>query len=320
MKGAHVSHCRGGRKTALTDRLIVYTDMTNDRTTTLKVGQIVGRYRIDGVLGSGGMGQVYLAHDVELQRTVAIKLVDGRRQRPQELVREARFAASLDHPSICTIHGVEYLGEEPFLVMEHIKGIPLSKVIRGRRSISQSTALDFARQIIAAVGHAHDRGVIHGDLKSSNVMIGPDGHVTILDFGLACRAGGAPSESESTCQSPSSSAAGTVPYMAPEIIRGQPASVQSDIWALGVLLFEMMVGRRPFAGVTPYELASNILVNKRTRMESQIQGPIREIVDRCLSVDPAGRYRSARDLGQALRPLRRPRGRARVGNHGRPGV
>jgi serine/threonine-protein kinase len=296
--------------------------MTNDRNTTLKVGQIVGRYRIDGVLGSGGMGQVYLARDIQMQRTVAIKLVDGRRQRPQELVREARFAASLDHPSICTIHGVDYLGEEPFLVMEHVKGSPLSKVIRGRRSISATTALDFARQIISAVAHAHDRGVIHGDLKSSNVMIGPDGHVTILDFGLAVRRdpGMRSGEAESTRLSPSSGAAGTVPYMAPEIIRGQPASVQSDLWALGVLLFEMLAGRRPFTGNTPYELASNILVNKRTRMESLIRGPIRVVIDRCLSVDPAGRYQSARELAEALRPLGRRRSRAPVENEDRVSV
>ena len=290
--------------------------MTNDRT-TLQVGQIFAGYRIDAVLGSGGMGKVYLARDTKQQRTVAIKLVDPRRQRPQELVREARLAASLDHPSICTIHGVDYLGEEPFLVMEHIKGMPLSKVIRGRRSISVSTALDFARQIISAVSHAHDHGVIHGDLKSSNIMIGPDGHVTILDFGLAVRRdpGVDGCETDSTRLSPSSGAAGTVPYMAPEIIRGQPPSVQSDIWAMGVLLFEMLVGRRPFAGGTPYELASNILVNQRTRMESLIQGPIRKIVDRCLAVDPGLRYQSARELAQALRPLRRRKTRAGTENH-----
>ena len=294
-----------------------------DRNTTLAVGEIVAGYRIDGVLGCGGMGQVYLASDIELQRTVAIKLVDPRRQRPQELVREARLAASLDHPSICTIHGVDYLGEEPLLVMEHVKGIPLSKVIRGRRSISATTALDFARQIISAVSHAHDHGVIHGDLKSSNIMVGPNGHVTILDFGLARRAGragGEADETESTRQSPSSGAEGTVPYMSPEIIRGQPPSVQSDIWALGVLLFEMLVGRRPFAGGTPYELASNILGNQRSRMESLIRGPIREVIDRCLSVDPARRYQSARELAQALRPLRRRKARARVENDDRLSV
>jgi serine/threonine protein kinase len=289
--------------------------------TPLKVGATVSRYRIDGVLGSGGMGQVYLARDTALQRTVAIKLVDPRRQRPQELVREARLAASLDHPSICTIHGVDYLGEEPFLVMEHVKGIPLSKVIRGRRPLSAATALNFARQIVSAVAHAHDRGVIHGDLKSSNIMIGPDRHATILDFGLArftgraARPGVEETEIDSTRQGPSSGPAGTVPYMAPEIIRGREASVQSDVWALGVLLFEMIAGRRPFAGTTPYEIAANILANQRTTMESLIQGPIRAVIDTCLCIDASGRYRSGRELAAALRPLRRRCRQAVVENH-----
>jgi eukaryotic-like serine/threonine-protein kinase len=288
--------------------------MTHTPHPTLKTGTLVARYRIDGVLGSGGMGQVYLARDTALQRTVAIKMVDPRRQRPCDLVREARLAASLDHPSICTIHGVDYLGEEPFLVMAHIKGIPLSKVIRGRRSMSVTTALDFARQIVSAVSHAHDRGIVHGDLKSSNIMVSPNGRVTILDFGLAVRyrSGAAvrdlaSAEADSTVASPTSEAAGTVPYMAPEIIRGQPPSVPSDIWAIGVLLFEMIVGRRPFAGKTPYELASNILVNQRTRMEALVDGPTREVIDRCLHIEPAGRFASARELAAAIRPLRRRR-------------
>jgi eukaryotic-like serine/threonine-protein kinase len=281
--------------------------MTNDRNGLLKSGDIVSEYQIDSFLGAGGMGQVYLARDTRLQRAVAIKFVDPRRQRAQDLVREARLAASLDHPSICAVHGVDYLGEEPFLVMAYIKGLPLSKVIRGRRSMPFSTALNFARQIVSAVGHAHDHGVIHGDLKSSNVMIGPDGRATILDFGLAVRRD-VPRrgrDCDSTRLAPSSGAAGTVPYMAPEIIRGQSASVQSDIWAIGVLIFEMIVGRRPFAGKTPYEVAANILMNHRTRMESLIQGPIRAVVDRCLCMDPAGRYDSARELARSLRVMRR---------------
>ena len=279
--------------------------MTHDHITALKPGDVVAGYRIEGVLGSGGMGQVYLAHDTRLKRPVAIKLVDPQRQRPQDLVREARLAASLDHPSICAVHGVDYLGEEPFIVMEYIKGIPLSKVIRSRRSMSVTTALDFARQIASAMAHAHERGVIHGDLKSANIMIGPDGRATILDFGLAVRCDAAcAANDDSTRQSPSS-AAGTVPYMAPEIIRGQPPSMKSDIWALGVLIFEMIVGRRPFAGGTPYELASNILINQRTRMESLVQGPVREVVDRCMCLDPAGRYGSVRELSAALRLLSR---------------
>jgi serine/threonine-protein kinase len=292
--------------------------MTQQRITTLRIGEIVAGYRIDGVLGSGGMGQVYLARDTQLHRAVAIKLVDPRRQSHQDLVREARLAASLDHPAICTIHGVDYLGEEPFLVMEHVKGIPLSKVIRSRRSVSVATALDFARQIVAGVAHAHDHGVVHGDLKSSNIMVGPDGRVTILDFGLAVRCDGTlvvGDEVETTRPSPSSEAAGTVPYMAPENIRGQQPTVQSDIWALGVLLFEMIAGRRPFAGNTPYELASNILVNQRAHVESLVRGPIRDVIDRCLTVEPAGRYQSAHQLGAALRPLRRRRRQEAVENH-----
>jgi len=148
-------------------------------------------------------------------------------------------------------------------------------------------------------------------------MVGPSRHITILDFGLAVLqgVGNTVDEIETTRPSPSSGAAGTVPYMAPEIIRGQPPSVQSDIWAIGVLLFEMLVGRRPFAGGTPYELASNILVNQRTRMESLIQGPIRKVINRCLAVDPGLRYQSARELAQALRPLRRRKTRAGMENH-----
>jgi serine/threonine-protein kinase len=148
-------------------------------------------------------------------------------------------------------------------------------------------------------------------------MVGPDGRITILDFGLAVRRDGgtAGEEIDTTHRSPASGAAGTVPYMAPEIIRGLQPTVQSDIWALGVLLFEMVVGRRPFAGDTPYEIASNILVDQRTRMESLVHGPIREVVDRCLSADPAGRYQSARELTAALKRLRRHRQQGAVENH-----
>lgn len=293
--------------------------MTKNTAPVLKTGEIAAGYRIDGVLGSGGMGRVYLAYDTRLKRTVAIKLVDPSRQRPRDLVREARLAASLDHPSICAVHGVDFLGEEPFLVMAYIKGLPLSRVIRSRRSVSVTTALDFARQIALAVDHAHQRGVIHGDLKSSNIMVGPNGHVTILDFGLAvlaepCTHGDAESTRLAATNGDTGNAAGTVPYMAPEIIRGQGPTVRSDIWALGVLIFEMVAGRRPFAGGTPYEIAANILINQRTRMESMVKGPIRDVIDRCLCVDPADRYRSARELSTALGKLQRRRKTARVEN------
>ncbi len=271
----------------------------------LNAGDIVGRYRIESLLGSGGMGNVYLALDPQLRRRVALKFVNPARQSSHELVREARFAASLKHPSICTIHGLDYLGVEPFLVMEYIKGVSLSKVIRGRRLLSMATALGFAHQIIEAVAHAHQQGVVHGDLKSSNIMVGSRGHITILDFGLAVRRrveAGA-DDTESAGVSPSSGATGTVPYMAPEIIRGAQPAVASDIWALGVLLFELAAGRRPFGGMTSYEVASNILTDQRTPMASVIEKPLSAVINGCLRSSPAERYESAQSLAAALQLL-----------------
>lgn len=266
---------------------------------------MVAGYRIESPLGSGGMGCVYLAFDTRLRRRVAIKFVHPSRQSHEELVREARLAASLNHPSICTIHGLDYLGEEPFLVMAHIKGVMLSKVIRGRRLVSMPTALDFAHQIVAAVAHAHQRGVVHGDLKSSNIMVGSRGHITILDFGLAVRRGreGAIDDTRSTRVSPSSGATGTVPYMSPELIRGAGPDVASDIWALGVLLFELVVGRRPFGGVTSYEVAAHILNNQRTPMASLLERPVSDVINGCLRLEPGARYASAQHLAAAVRAL-----------------
>lgn len=288
----------------------------------ITVGEQVGGYRIEGLLGCGGMGRVYLAHDVELGRVVALKLVNPDRQNTEDLLREAQLASSLDHPSICRIHGVGYHGPDPFLVMEHVRGIPLSKAIRATHALPFATVRRHALALLSAIGHAHLRGIVHGDLKSSNVMVGPDGHITVLDFGLAVRldaAQGYGEDYDTTRLSPCSGAAGTMPYMAPEIIRGQPPSVASDIWALGVLLFEMALGRRPFGGRTAYELAANILSDQRTVMQTALDERWRPIVDRCLSVDPAGRYRTVCEIRNAVNalPRRRPSG---VENHARVAV
>lgn len=288
----------------------------------IEVGEHVEGYRIEGILGCGGMGRVYLARDVKLRRVVALKLVNPQYQNAEDLLREAQMAASLDHPSICRVHGVGYHHGDPFLVMEHIRGISLSKAIRGSRGLPFGTVRRHAVAILEAIAHAHQRGIVHGDLKSSNVMVGPNGRITILDFGLAVRldaARGFGEEYDTTRLSPCSGAAGTMPYMAPEIIRGQPPSVASDIWALGVLLFEMATGRKPFTGATPYELAANILSNARTAMQSALDDRLCRVVDRCLTIDPAGRFPSVcelRNTVQAL-PLRR---RSRVENHVRLAV
>ena len=271
-----------------------------------QIGHALGPYRIEGLLGCGGMGRVYLARDTRLDRTVAIKVVDPSRQPAAALVREARLAASLDHPAICSVHEIGHLGAEPFIVMEHVRGTALATLIRNRRSMPQDAAISYALQIADAVVHAHEHGVVHGDIKTSNVMVGPDGRVKVLDFGLAVRrtiddplSGSA----ETTCPSPSSGCAGTVPYMAPELLRGRPPHEASDIWALGVVLYEMVAGCRPFRGATTYELAANILGNNRGPVPARVPMPVREVIERCLSGPPADRYRSARELMTALHPL-----------------
>ena len=272
----------------------------------MAMGQSVGPYRIEGVLGTGGMGRVYLAHDTTLKRAVAIKVVDPLRQNADALVREAQLAAALDHPSICTVHEVGHIGDEPFIVMEHIKGTRLSELIHEHGVVPLETALHYEIQMVDAVAHAHERGIVHGDLKSSNIMIEADGRLKVLDFGLAVRndVRSFPSaEADSTCPPPSSGCAGTVPYMAPERLRGHAPDVRSDIWALGVVLHEMLVGACPFRGGTAYELAADILSNQRAELTQRLPTPVSRVIERCLSPHRNDRYPSARALGAALDDL-----------------
>ena len=156
----------------------------------LAVGQQLGGYRIEALLGAGGMGTVYLAQDNQLGRRVAIKVVDPSRcgrESSRSLLDEARTAAALNHPSICSVHGLGRIGDEPFIVMEHVAGRPLSSVIPDGTGLPIETAIHYAMQIADALAHAHAHGVIHGDIKSANVMVAPDGRAKILDFGLAVR-------------------------------------------------------------------------------------------------------------------------------------
>jgi serine/threonine-protein kinase len=213
------------------------------------------------------------------------------------------LAAALDHPAICTVHEVGHIGGEPFIVMEHVRGTRLSELIHDLGVIPLETALHYAIQTVDAVAHAHQRGVIHGDLKSSNIMIGSDGRVKVLDFGLAVRVEARSADADSTCPPPSSGCAGTVPYMAPERLRGHAPDVRSDIWALGVVLHEMLVGFCPFRGGTAYELAAEILANQRAQLTPRLPAPVARVIDRCLSPHRLDRYPNARALGTALDDL-----------------
>lgn len=271
-----------------------------------RIGERIGPYRIEGLLGTGGMGHVFLAIDTRLQRTVAIKFPMADPQMHDALWQEARLAAALNHPAICVVHEIGQHGEAPFLVMEHVRGTALSMLLETQGPLPTAVATAFALQIAEAVAHAHDRGVVHGDIKSSNVMVDLDGRVKVLDFGVGVRRGAAAADDEATTSpTPSNSGAGTVPYMAPELLRGSLPDVQSDVWALGVLLHEMLTAVRPFRGTTPYETAAQILGNERHVAQVGIPRGLARVIDRCLSANPTDRYVSAREFAAAVKSARR---------------
>ena len=268
------------------------------------IGQDVGPYRIEALIGAGGMGMVYRARDRQLERTVAIKVVNHRQSQADParcLLQEARLAAALDHPSVCSIHEVGVFGDQSFIVMEHVEGTVLTALIPSGEGLPAETVLHYAIQIADAVGHAHKRGIVHRDLKSSNIMITADGRVKLLDFGLAIRSVDADtSELNTTFSRETPSDAGTVAYMAPELLRGRPADRRSDVWALGVLLYEMAGGRRPFAGATRYELAAAILGDPVAPLPREVAAPVRHVAARSLMKNPGDRYQCATEAAAAL--------------------
>jgi len=241
-------------------------------------------------------------------RPFSIWSCDGRTSRNtaarRSLLQEARIAASLDHPAICAVHEVGCVGDQPFVVMEHVAGLPLSSVIPQGRGLELEAALHYAIQIVDAVAHAHGRNIVHCDLKSANVMIGTGGLVKILDFGLAVRQPVDLDETATeTTRSEMPSGAGTVPYMAPELLRGRRADRRSDVWALGILLYEMVSGRRPFTGATRYELAAAILGEDPPPLPDRVPAGLCAITARCLKNDPESRFPCARALAAALDDL-----------------
>src|SRR5262245_3902392 len=226
------------------------------------IGSSVGHYRIEAQLGSGGMGCVYRAYDTTLRRRVAIKFLsgvpdDGGRAR---VLKEARAASALNHPNICTIHEVAEADGEPCIVMEYVQGTQLeSLIVPG--GLPAETFFRYSLQIADALMHAHDRGIVHRDLKSANVIVSPEGRVKVLDFGLAHRL--PEFDGENVTQSvsllpPPGTVAGTLAYIAPEVLTSGKADGRSDVWSLGVLFYEMASGRLPFKGLKGFELISAI--------------------------------------------------------------
>jgi eukaryotic-like serine/threonine-protein kinase len=275
------------------------------------IGQSLGHYRIEAELGSGGMGVVYRAHDTKLGRTVAIKLVGERfAAEPtarERLMREARTASALNHPHICTIHEVGESDGHVYIVMEHVEGRPLSALPHAERPTG--AVLRYGIQIADALAHAHQRGIVHRDLKTNNVIVSPEGRTKVLDFGLAKRL---PAESMSAETLPDEvtrstdsltepgQIAGTLHYLAPEVLRGQPADRRADIWCLGVLLYELAAGDMPFRGKTRFEVTHAILGEAPQSLPASVPGPLRSVILRCLAKEPAQRYQAAAEVRAAL--------------------
>jgi eukaryotic-like serine/threonine-protein kinase len=269
------------------------------------IGETFGRYQIVEALGSGGMGIVYRAHDPTLDRDVALKLlhpetIESAPAR-ERFLREARALSQLNHPHICTVHEIGEVDGRAFIAMEYVKGRSLSSVIPPD-GLPIETLIRYGVQIADAIGHAHEHGIVHRDLKSSNVVVTPEGGVKVLDFGIARHEErdeeGALQTKERITQP--GVVMGTPGYMAPEVIVGKPADARADIWALGVILHEMTTGALPFAGPTPIEFASAILKEPPAPLPPRVPPMLRGIVQRCLAKEPGQRYHYAGEVRAAL--------------------
>ncbi len=288
--------------------------MTGPTRTSLSPGTRIGAYEVRSLIGEGGMGEVWKAYDPKLQRTVAIKVLKEQSEdAAARMLAEARAASALNHPHICTIHEVGESAGISFIVMEHVEGKPLTDMIP-RDGLPVDTVIRYGTQITDALAHAHEHGIVHRDLKSPNVVITPDGRAKVLDFGVADRLPQA--DAEAVTFSPMASSrmtrealhhagmlVGTLAYMAPEMLRGERATVQNDVWAIGVLSYEMASGRLPFTGATAFELASAILHNPTPALPSAVQSELQDVIELCLAKRPQERYRRAREVYRALTEL-----------------
>jgi serine/threonine-protein kinase len=256
---------------------------------------VAGRYRIASILGAGGMGEVYRADDTKLGQTVALKFLPARLERdPVLLARlhdEVRLGRQIAHPNVCHLYDIVEWDHAHFVAMEYVDGEDLSRLLRRIGRLAPDKAVDFARGIAAGLAAAHAKGILHRDLKPANIMIDSRGEARIMDFGLALAAG----EDDGTIS-------GTPAYMAPEQLEGEPASAQSDLYALGLVMYELFTGRRAHGARTMPERIRDITseIVTPSNLIRDIDPMVERVILRCLSADPAQRPASAREVIQAL--------------------
>jgi len=278
------------------------------------IGQLISYYKIEAQLGFGGMGEVYLAEDTKLDRKVAIKFLPAYLQENElakrRLIREAKAVAKLDHPNICAVYEVREESNRSFIVMQYVAGGTLGDRIKNQK-LGLCEALDVCLQIVEALVEAHSRGIIHRDIKPGNVMITARGQVKVLDFGLAKVVGSAGVEQgEARRQgilSRPGERAGTPPYMSPEQAKGVTVDVRSDLFAVGVILYECVAGRRPFCGKTDREILTQVIHFNPplpSQLNPNLPPELNDIVLKALAKEPGARYQSAGDLLGDLRALR----------------
>jgi serine/threonine-protein kinase len=220
------------------------------------------------------------------------------------VLREARLASSLNHPNICAVYDVGQSGDHAFIVMEFVKGEPLSRMVNGK-PLSQDKVASYGLQIADALAHAHSRGVVHRDLKSSNIVITPEGRLKLLDFGIAARTPDVQSEDSETVTGVGVAVSGTLAYMAPEALRGDPPGPSVDIWALGVVLYEMAIGTLPFRAATPLELVSQILTADPYPLPVSLPTGLADFIRTSLHKNPAVRCADGTEALRQLESLRR---------------
>ena len=276
------------------------------------VGETVARYRIVDVLGHGGMGEVYLAHDPSLNRKVALKLlpatITDNRLRVLRFQQEARAASAISHPNVAHIYEIGEADGLPFITMEYVKGTTVRELLKNE-ALDEAKALEISKQVCNALAAAHKAGVIHRDIKPENILVTDDGHVKVLDFGLAKLIEGVRDENElhrtSSLHTQPELLMGTSQYMSPEQIRRQPVDCRTDLWSLGVVLFELLLHRRPFSGETTSEVIVAVLEHEPNSVATSklLSSQMTSVLLKSLKKDPNARYQSAEELLHDLRQV-----------------